>query len=400
MVNAILPPEIIRDNPDIRYKPYLEYLEGDNLYLESYKIRNETKSFLCKNVLYNDELVRFNRDIIKYETHKPKLEYDDFQADPDMSLFEKYGGIIGHTVVLRFSYDDIFNVDPVEPAGKTGTFNSKLFTDSHSDFQVIPVVYRDFYSDIGFRHMTEDYSSFSVVIDYTKGVIYANDVLLNRLKMEPSKKYDIVCTVLVNRKMIDRNDPFYAIENQNENGLKVLDLISKEINVPGFSLKYLPHAVKRAVISNPSQFVTDDLKYCVSVTNMPYSIYSQFVTNVNGTLYYNPDYGYFSEDKNQTAINVLAYDICMDGFKKPIVINKYDGNFIVQSKTRFLIAQYLRLPTIPVVIYTEMSPKSEELARINVFEKGQRIKIPDTPGMRVMMYPDMNPAEAVQIRAV
>ena len=32
MVNSILPTSIIRDNPDIEYKPFLEYLDGDDLY--------------------------------------------------------------------------------------------------------------------------------------------------------------------------------------------------------------------------------------------------------------------------------------------------------------------------------------------------------------------------------
>ena len=92
---------------------------------------------------------------------------------------------------------------------------------------------------------------------------------------------------------------------------------------------------------------------------------------MNGTLYYNNDLGFFSEDKNRTAINVLAYDLCQNGFLKPIVINKDNGKFVVQSKTRFLIAQYLKLPTIPAIIYSHVKGKNNQIAAINIFEDGQ-----------------------------
>lgn len=41
MVNSILPTTIIRDNPGIEYRPFLEYLEGDDLFQEGSK--NEMK---------------------------------------------------------------------------------------------------------------------------------------------------------------------------------------------------------------------------------------------------------------------------------------------------------------------------------------------------------------------
>lgn len=71
MVNSILQTSIIRDNPDIEYKPFLEYLDGDDLYQE--KPVNEMKSFLCNNVLYNDELVYLNDKLVKLE-QKPVIE--------------------------------------------------------------------------------------------------------------------------------------------------------------------------------------------------------------------------------------------------------------------------------------------------------------------------------------
>ena len=101
---------------------------------------------------------------------------------------------------MTFSYDDLYNID--KENAKFNSFNSRLFTTSGSDYQIIPVVYGDFYGDIGIEHMMNDYSSFSVVVDYTKGVIYINDVLLNHLKMNRQRRYDIMCNILVNKAKI------------------------------------------------------------------------------------------------------------------------------------------------------------------------------------------------------
>lgn len=220
--------------------------------------------------------------------------------------------------------------------------------------------------------MMDDYSSFSVIIDYTKGVVYINDVLLNHIKSNRRKQYDIMCNILVNKEKICWNADVYDETIQNLNGKTLLGRIKQDSDdVEDFVLDYIPPKGVYSVVKNPSQFVTDDEKEIVTITNVSYGVYKDFSTTVNGTLYHNDEFGYFSEDKNRTAINVLAYDIARNGIRKPIVINKFNGKFIVQSKTRFLIAQYLRLPSIPVVFYTRLVPRGREISSINILEKSQ-----------------------------
>ena len=128
----------------------------------------------------------------------------------------------------------------------------------------------------------------------------------------------------------------------------------------------------------------------MSISNVQYDTYVDFSTIMNGTLYHNDQFGYFSEDKNRTAINVLAYDIAKNGLRKPIVVNKYNGKFIVQSKTRFLIAQYLRLPSIPVAIYTMLTPRTREMRSINVLEKSQYKPKDFSHNLRKALFPQIS----------
>lgn len=166
------------------------------------------KSFLCNNILYNDELVYLNGKLVKLE-EKPVLEPAQCTFDPpDTKLFQRYNEIRSYFQKVTFSYDDLYNVD--KGNAKFNSFSSRLFTTSGSDYQIIPVVYGDFYGDIGIEHMINDYSSFSVVVDYTKGVIYINDVLLNHLKMNRRKRYDIMCNILVNRAKICWDSDVYV----------------------------------------------------------------------------------------------------------------------------------------------------------------------------------------------
>lgn len=253
------------------------------------------------------------------------------------------------------------------------------------------MVYGDFYGDIDIEHMMNDYSSFSVVVDYTKGIIYINDVLLNHLKMNRRKRYDIMCNILVNKAKICWGCDVYEESLQNDNGKRLLERIKADSDiVEDFVLDCIPHRGVFSVVENPSQFVTDDHKTILSISNVQYDTYVDFSTIMNGTLYHNDEFGYFSEDKNRTAINVLAYDIARNGLRKPIVVNKYNGKFIVQSKTRFLIAQYLRLPSIPVIFYTMLVPKSRETSSVNVLERSQYKTKEFSHNLRKALFPQIS----------
>jgi len=387
MVKKILPTTIIRDNPDIEYKPFLEYLEDDDLYAQ--KSNNETKDFLCKNIMYNDEVIEINKRIVKLSS-KPVFESKEFDFnDFDTKLFDRYNKIRSYFISLNFSYDDLYNIEPSNK--KYNSFNSRIFTRTCSDFQIIPVVYNDFYSDIEKRHMLEDYSSFSVIIDYTKGIIYINDVLLNIMKLSRSKKFTVICNILVNIDKIKWGEDVYKDEIQLENGKILLEKIKNDTKeIEPFSLDFIPQHGKYTRITNPYEFVTDDEKFMITVNNIPYEIYKDFSSVMNGSLYHNDEFGYFSEDKNRTAINVLAYDIAKRGLLKPIVVNKFNGRFIIQSKTRFLIAQYLKLPEIPVVIYTAIEAKTPEIKSINVFEKSQYGKTKLSHELRKIILPEVS----------
>lgn len=89
-VNKILPTSIIRDNPDIRYRSWLEYLEGDDLHMNSAMITNEVKKFLCNNELYNREV--FDIDGSMYNMQVLGKEYslvllDAIRKNEDTKLY-------------------------------------------------------------------------------------------------------------------------------------------------------------------------------------------------------------------------------------------------------------------------------------------------------------------------
>jgi hypothetical protein len=87
--------------------------------------------------------------------------------------------------------------------------------------------------------------------------------------------------------------------------------------------------------------------------NVPYEIYHNCVARKIQQIYYNIDLEcFFSEDKNQTALNVLAYDIAKNGFKKPIIMKLHEEYWLTpESAPRLLIADYFKLETIPCMIY-------------------------------------------------
>ena len=377
MVNRILPTSIIKDFPEIRYKPFLEYLDGEDIFAISSK--NEQKHFLQQNLLYNDELAKLNDHVVKFKPSQiPIIANQTLVRDiPDYALFEKYGNIRCWFDVLDISYDLLYSKN-----GKS------IFTTAGSEFDIIPVNYGDFYADIDLKHILTDYNSFSTIIDYTKGVIYINDIVLDYLK-NCQTAISIMCCVLANVLKYDQHDSFYALENQTRYGKLMVKRMKQTYQPEVFKLDYLPATIQYSTISNVQSFMTEDNEFCLSISNIPYSIYSKFITRMNGTLYYNNDLGFFSEDKNRTAINVLAYDLCQNGFLKPIVINKDNGKFVVQSKTRFLIAQYLKLPTIPAIIYSHVKGKNNQIAAINIFEDGQQIELPDIQELKDVIYPDL-----------
>lgn len=130
MVNSILPTTIIRDNPGIEYRPFLEYLEGDDLFQEGSK--NEMKQFLCNNILYNDEIVELNNKLISLKD-KPVIDKTDLSFGiPDIHLFQKYNCIHSYFQKVRFSYDDLYTIEGHNE--KFNSFNSRLFTTSGSDY--------------------------------------------------------------------------------------------------------------------------------------------------------------------------------------------------------------------------------------------------------------------------
>lgn len=190
MVNKILPTSIIRDNPDIRYKTYLEYLEGDDLEKTADSIRNETKRFLCKNILYNNDIVNINGNMqsMSYYGHGFNLIFPEVSCSQfDNKLFDKYFNIRSYFLTLKFSYSMLVNF--------------KIFAVcDDADYQIVPLVYKDFYEDIDIDHMLHDYSSFSTIIDYTRGIVYMNDVLMDYMKQNADTQYEVLCNVLVNRK--------------------------------------------------------------------------------------------------------------------------------------------------------------------------------------------------------
>lgn len=384
MDKNILPNSIIKDNPTLRYHPWLEYVEGEDVFSAVDNRNNEFKDFLCKNVMYNDEIVELNGKISKFsEQDKPKLVHTDISLNVDNNIADKYLNIQNIFMKLKLSYDDILN----------GT----IFTKTVQDKQyLIPLKYNDFYDDIKLPHMLEDWQSFSTILDFTKGVVYINDVLLNWLKIRRNEKFNIMCNILYNEKQITIGDDIYTDEILNDNGKLVLNYIEHGCPAPKFNIDFLPETIKHTIIENAHQFKLDD--YMLSLCNMPYEIYSNMISNMNGTLYWNKIHGWFAQDKNHTAISVLTNDICRNGFIKPIVLKRYGKRLIAQDKTKLLIAQYLKFPTIPVLMYTPIKPPCRAQVENNVFESGQIIEFDENdPAIRQCIFPDLPLDIAMQI---
>lgn len=382
MVNDILDTKIILENPDITYKPYLEYLVGDDLYKDSSTISNEMKKFLCKNILYNNEIVDVDGQIVDCKGKYKIVTKQHTIQDVNTKLFEKYNSLQSVFITLNFSYNDLMNC--------------KLFSLSKdADYQIIPLVYKDFYADIDIDHMMKDYSSFSCIIDYSKGIVYVNDVLLNYIKQNPSERHNIICNVLYNKDKFEKSlkcehddavNPIYWTKNNH----MIVDAIQSNIQeVEDFNLDYLPKEITLSYIEEPYQYNTPNTEYFISFVNLPYQIYSKYVSHINGQLYHNNKFGYFSQDKNRTAINVLAYDICKNGIQKPLVFKLFNNQLISQSKTRLLIAEYLKLPTIPVALYQSSEwIENSDKRKINLFENDQRISLDSIQDeMKRLMYP-------------
>lgn len=390
-VNKILPTSIIKDNPDIRYRSWIEYLEGDDLNMSKSSIRNEVKKFLCNNILYNNEVFEIDGSMYNMEVlgkGYSLIFMDGMRKNEDIKLFQKYGKVRSYFVKLKISYDMLMN--------------DKVFVDnSTSDFKVVPIVYKDFYYDIDVGHMLNDYSSFSTIVDFMRGIIYINDVLLDYMKRHNDKTFDVLCNILVKRDEFvhvynDKDDPDVANvldkAHWTENNRKVYDIILNDNNeVPDLKFDYLPKDIKMTLVYEQQYGKAND-KYFISIINMPYRIYSNYISNMTGALYYNNEFGYFSQDKNRTALNVLAYDICKNGILKPLVFKMQSNKLIAQDKARLLVAQYLKLPCIPAVVYWSMDYDNEvKCNKINLLDKENRIILDnDDIELKRTIFPNIN----------
>ena len=390
-VNKILPTTIIRDNPNICYKSWLEYLEGDDLNMSGLSIRNEVKKFLCNNILYNNEIFEIDGSMYNMQVLGKSYSLafvDGKRKNEDTKLFQKYGKVRSYFISLKISYDMLMN--------------DTVFVDNAtSDFKVVPIVYKDFYYDIDVDHMLNDYSSFSTIVDFMRGVIYINDVLLDYMKRHSKKTFDVLCNILVKRDDFiyvynDKNDPDVANvldkSHWTENNKKVYDIIlADNTNVPDLVFDYLPKDIQISLIYE-QQYTKANDKYFVSIVNMPYRIYSNYVSNITGALYYNNEFGYFSQDKNRTALNVLAYDICRRGIIKPLVFKLQNNQLIAQDKARLLVAQYLKLPCIPAVVYQSMDYENEvKCNKVNLLDKENRILLDNNDiELKRTIFPNIN----------
>lgn len=271
----ILSPNIIKLNPTIKYKEWLEYLEGDNYMISD--IRDKTRPLKSIN--------RNNKEL----EHNTKLTYIDVRTtDYDLTLHNEYP-FIGKHIVRTLSYNSL-----------------------DVEFKINPLIYGDFDLDIDLNHMLKDYNSFSLLV--FENTLWINDVLLEYLKRTKDVSYEMIFTVLS------------KIDSHKTKLLK---------------FQYICTDKKLAIFEEE----TDVIK------NISYEIYSNWaVLSDPWSLYYNTTLSsFFSDDKNQTALNVLTYDIAKNGLQTPLLFNSINSELKTADISRFLIAKYLKLKSIPCI---------------------------------------------------
>jgi hypothetical protein len=69
--------------------------------------------------------------------------------------------------------------------------------------QIISSVYKDFYHDIDIDHLLNDYNSFSTIFIPRDEILYINDVLLDYMKQDKNKKFDLLTLILYSRHLQD-----------------------------------------------------------------------------------------------------------------------------------------------------------------------------------------------------
>lgn len=278
---------------------------------------------MVNNILTTDIIKTYPN--IRYLSHIEYLEGDDIFSSPQTMLNEYKR----HQVMLE-QQNVVFDNQIYPQPNMTqyciqtqlDTFINSRLDVSNSSFDIIDlsydlliehnvdkIVFKDFYYDISVDHMLDDYSSYSVSYLTNCDCYKINDVLLSYIKRK-RKTYKCVCNTLT----------------------------LGGSSIP-FRLDHIPSSTKVSVVEEKSGY-----------TNISYDQYQTFSLPWNG-LYYNKEYGWFCKDKNQTALNVLIYDIACNGLNKPLVFKTHkDGILQPQNIGRFVGALYLKLPSIPALI--------------------------------------------------
>lgn len=153
---------------------------------------------------------------------------------------------------------------------------------------------------------------------------------------------------------------------------EIKDLIKcKTIEEPKLEFQFIPKEIKYAKIKEP--VYTEDLENNVRALymNLPREYYRKICLD-NETLAYNINKECFigHSNCNQTKLNHLCYDVAKNGFKKVIQLRLLEDGKLVPyfSNKRVLIAEYLDLPTIPVVIISNAFSYSPD--RILYYDSG------------------------------
>lgn len=149
-----------------------------------------------------------------------------------------------------------------------------------------------------------------------------------------------------------------AVYNYNKCSVKYQCFDScNDREIPELNFKYIPNTIKYAELEEEKYGTIqgkDGNTYTYLFKNIPFEYYSRCIHIDSRTLAYNFDKGYFigHSNANQTKLNHLCYDVAKNGLKKCIQLKLLpDGSSVLYfSNKRQLVAQYLGVPSIPMVV--------------------------------------------------
>lgn len=283
--------------------------------------------------------------------------------DVDTKLLYRYNQIRGYDITLNISYIDLFyNFAELHLTPRPRKY-IKIFNRFDSDFKFVII------NDL---HEFNLNKKSKLIIDYQNRLIYITKYIINLLKNEPLVKREVCCLILCNRDFIIFDNILGVIKENNQNDTLLNNtVINDKRKTPDFLIRDLSKNGQYSFVSNPRSFITDDKEFIISLNNIPYQIYTSMIQKINGMLYLDSDNNYSSlMFKDRKMLEEKAVKVSSEGFKYPILINKFNGIFIVDDIMEFLIAQYLKLPYIPVLIYTNLTTRYHN----NILRKYLRLK--------------------------